>query len=182
MHQDYAKITLFLFYLLRKLEDIQLDGSYWKLFYREFQMFKNHKVTIMWLKGFEILQNLEHWHAMIHPNDETLLLKIPPTNLIQKGNQWLENNHTMKFPILPKWIGVCLLFSLLPWQVFMIVHKSFFGQSLRLQWIFKLYQFLNGQPKVQLCDKFWFMWRISLYFLSQYFLFSCFDEVSMKIW
>jgi hypothetical protein len=31
----YAKIALLIFYPFRKLEDIQLDGSYWNLFHRE---------------------------------------------------------------------------------------------------------------------------------------------------
>jgi hypothetical protein len=32
MHEDYAKIALLMLYLFCKLEDIQLDGSCWKLF------------------------------------------------------------------------------------------------------------------------------------------------------
>jgi hypothetical protein len=76
-------------------------------FYREFQLFKNPKVTAMWLKSFKILQNIEHHHAMQHdtPKDQTLLLKIPTTNLIQKENQQLQYNHLMKFLTLCKWIG-----------------------------------------------------------------------------
>ena len=89
MQEDDAKIALLMIYLFRKLEDIQLDGSYWKLFHRELQMIKHHKVTTMWLKVFEILQHIvDHRHSMQHDTPkQTLLLKIPTTNLIQKGNQ-----------------------------------------------------------------------------------------------
>jgi hypothetical protein len=87
MWEDYAKIALLMIYLFRKLEDIQHDESYWKLFHRELQMITHHKVTTVWLKGFEILRNIEHRHSMQHDTPkQTLLLKIPTTNLIQKGN------------------------------------------------------------------------------------------------
>ena len=89
IHEDHIKIAVLMFYLFHKLEDIQLDGSYVKLFHRDLQLFKNLKVTTMWLKVFEILQHIvDHRHSMQHDTPkQTLLLKIPTTNLIQKGNQ-----------------------------------------------------------------------------------------------
>ena len=64
MREDYAKIALLMFYPLRKLGDIQFEGSYWKLFRRELTKFKRNEKTTMWLKGFEILQNIDHRQAM----------------------------------------------------------------------------------------------------------------------
>jgi hypothetical protein len=45
-------------------EDIQFQGSYWKLFFSELTKFKRNENTTMWLKGFEILQNIDHRQAM----------------------------------------------------------------------------------------------------------------------
>ena len=39
---------------------IQLNGSHWKLFNRELQLFRKGQETIMWKKRFEILQNMEN--------------------------------------------------------------------------------------------------------------------------
>ena len=58
--EDYAKIALMMFYPFRKLEDLQLNGSYWNLFFRELQLFKKNERTTMWKKGFDILQNIEN--------------------------------------------------------------------------------------------------------------------------
>lgn len=60
LREEYAKLALLMFYPLRKLEDIQIDGSYWNLFERELFLFKRHENTTMWKKGFEILQNIEN--------------------------------------------------------------------------------------------------------------------------
>ena len=64
MREDYAKITLLMFYPFRKLDDIQFGGSYWKLFHRKLSKFKKNEKTTMWLKGFEVLQNIDHCQAM----------------------------------------------------------------------------------------------------------------------
>ena len=39
LREEYAKLALLMFYPLRKLEDIQIDGSYWNLFQRELFLF-----------------------------------------------------------------------------------------------------------------------------------------------
>jgi hypothetical protein len=43
-----------------------MDGSYWKLFYRELCLFKRNKMTTIWKKGFETLQNIENCHPLQH--------------------------------------------------------------------------------------------------------------------
>ena len=43
-----------------------MDGSYWKIFYRELCLFKRNKTTTIWKKGFETLQNIENCHLLQH--------------------------------------------------------------------------------------------------------------------
>ena len=64
IREEYAKIALLMFYPFRTIEDIQLEGSHWKLFERELDLFNNGENTTMWTKGFEILQNIEDRKAM----------------------------------------------------------------------------------------------------------------------
>jgi hypothetical protein len=52
-----------LFNPFRKLADLQIDGSYWNLFFRELQLFKKNK-NPFGKKGFIILQNVENRHAL----------------------------------------------------------------------------------------------------------------------
>ena len=58
LREEYAKLALLKFYPLRKLEDIQIDGSYWNLLEREVFLFKRNENTTMWKKGFDIKQQL----------------------------------------------------------------------------------------------------------------------------
>ena len=58
--EDYARIALLMFYPLRSIEDIKLNGSHWQLFHRELMLHRNGNPTTMWSKGFEILQNIEN--------------------------------------------------------------------------------------------------------------------------
>ena len=104
MHEDYAKIALLMFCPFRKLEDIQLDGSYWKLFHRELQMFKNHKVTTMWLKGFEILQNIEHRRAMQHdtPKRPDIVTKNTYNKLDTEGKSTTRKQSHDEVPNIAK--------------------------------------------------------------------------------
>ena len=60
LREEYAKLALLMFYPLRKLEDIQIEGSYWNLFQRELFLFNQNENTTMWKNGFEILQNIEN--------------------------------------------------------------------------------------------------------------------------
>ena len=53
-----------MFYPFQKLEDLQLNESYWNLFFRERQLFKKNEKTTMWEKGFDILQNIENRHVL----------------------------------------------------------------------------------------------------------------------
>ena len=67
MREDYAKISLLMFYPFQQLDDIVINGSYCKLFYRELCLFKRNKTTTIWKKGFEILQNIEN-HCLLQHN------------------------------------------------------------------------------------------------------------------
>jgi hypothetical protein len=49
-----------MFYPLRSIEDIKLNGSHWQLFHRELMLYRRGKPTSMWAEGFEILQNIEN--------------------------------------------------------------------------------------------------------------------------
>jgi hypothetical protein len=55
----YAKIALLMFYPFRQLNDLKYNGSYWKLFHNELERHNNNKETVLWKKGFEILQNIQ---------------------------------------------------------------------------------------------------------------------------
>ena len=48
-----------MFYLFRQLNDLTVDGSYWKIFHKQLQRHLEQKHTKFWGKGFEILQNIE---------------------------------------------------------------------------------------------------------------------------
>jgi hypothetical protein len=55
----YAKISLLMFYPFRQLNDLNNDGSYWKLFHTELERYNNNEETVFWKKGFKILQNIQ---------------------------------------------------------------------------------------------------------------------------
>jgi hypothetical protein len=75
--EDYAKMALLMFYPFRRLEDLLLDGSYWKLFDRE-----RRNRTKFWEKGFNILQNIQDRMTlekkMTRARDPILKEGIPP--------------------------------------------------------------------------------------------------------
>ncbi len=52
------------FYPFRQLNDLKTDGSYWKLFRKELKKHINNEDTVFWKKGFEILQNILHYHII----------------------------------------------------------------------------------------------------------------------
>lgn len=55
----YAKMALIMFYPYRTLNDLKIDGSFWKQFNKQRQRYINEKKTEFWPKGFDILQNIE---------------------------------------------------------------------------------------------------------------------------
>ena len=58
--EDYAKMALMMFYPFRHIDDLKLDGSYWKRFDKErVAHYHENKDTLFWPKGFEILQNIQ---------------------------------------------------------------------------------------------------------------------------
>ena len=58
--EDYAKMALMIFYPFRHIDDLKLDGSYWKRFDKErVAHYHENKDTLFWPKGFEILQNIQ---------------------------------------------------------------------------------------------------------------------------
>jgi hypothetical protein len=54
----YAKMALLMFYPFRCLTDLKIEGSYWKKFSEQLHSHFEHKKTIFWHKGFDILQNI----------------------------------------------------------------------------------------------------------------------------
>jgi hypothetical protein len=55
----YAKVALLMFYLFRQMNDHKCDGSYWKMFHNELEKHINKEDTVLWKKGFEIIQNIQ---------------------------------------------------------------------------------------------------------------------------
>ncbi len=47
-----------MFYPFRSLAGLTIEGSYWEFFSQELQRYLEHKDTISWHKGFDILQNI----------------------------------------------------------------------------------------------------------------------------
>jgi len=48
-----------MFYPYRTLNDLKIDGSFWKKFNNQRHRYINKKRTKFWTKGFDILQNIE---------------------------------------------------------------------------------------------------------------------------
>ncbi len=48
-----------MFYPFRQLNDLKYNGRYWKLFHNEVERHNNKEETVLWKKGFEILQNIQ---------------------------------------------------------------------------------------------------------------------------
>lgn len=59
LREEYAKISLIMFYPYRSIEDLTLNDSYWECFMREYNKHKNNSETKFWKKGFEILQHIQ---------------------------------------------------------------------------------------------------------------------------
>ncbi len=55
----YAKMALMMFYPFQQLNNLTVDGSYWKKNHKQLQRHLEQKRTKFWGKGFEILQNIE---------------------------------------------------------------------------------------------------------------------------
>jgi hypothetical protein len=51
-------MALLMFYPFRSLAGLTIEGSYWEFFSQELQRYLEHKDTISWHKGFDILQNI----------------------------------------------------------------------------------------------------------------------------
>jgi hypothetical protein len=51
--EDYVEIALLMFYPFCNLADIQLEGSFWKLFFRDLQLFKHKTNNKSVGKGFQ---------------------------------------------------------------------------------------------------------------------------------
>jgi len=96
LREEYAKLALLMFYPLRKLEDIQIDGRYWNLFQRELFLFKWNEKTTIWKKGFEILQNIENRRLLQcdTPKQLDYITKYTINKLDTDGKQ--KKNSTIK--------------------------------------------------------------------------------------
>lgn len=62
--ENYAKMALLLFYPFRKLEDLQMNDSYWMLFRSELNSHLRGEATTFWKKGFTILQNIQDRYTL----------------------------------------------------------------------------------------------------------------------
>ena len=97
LREEYAKLALLMFYPLRKLEDIQINGSYWNLFQKELFLFKRDENTTMWKKGFEILQNIENRHLLQRDTPKQLdCITKYTVNKLDTDGQPKEKNSTIK--------------------------------------------------------------------------------------
>ena len=86
-----------MFYPLRKLEDIKIDGSYWNLFQKELFLFKRKENTTMWKKGFEILQNIEN-RRLLHrdtPKQHDYITKFT-VNKLNTDHKPKKKNSTLE--------------------------------------------------------------------------------------
>ena len=64
IREDYAKISLLVFYPHPQLDDLVSDGSYWRLFYKDLKRHGTWKWTALWKQGFGILQNIQDCMTM----------------------------------------------------------------------------------------------------------------------
>ena len=60
--ENYAKMALLMFHPFRTVEDIQIEGSFWKMYKNQLDIYKldepQAKCTF-WVEGFHILQNMQ---------------------------------------------------------------------------------------------------------------------------
>ena len=59
--EDYAKMALMMFYPFRTLDELNLEGSHWKLFQRELDLYQKDETAKLtfWERVFQILQNIQ---------------------------------------------------------------------------------------------------------------------------
>ncbi len=60
--ESYAKMALLMFHPFRTIGDIQLQGSFWKLYKQQLDMYKSDALRekcTFWVEGFHILQNMQ---------------------------------------------------------------------------------------------------------------------------
>lgn len=109
--EDYAKMALLMFYPFRTLGDLQLDGSYWKLFWRELCLHKEGKKYSFWTKGFEILQNIQDRFTvekqMRRAKDPVLLT----TQCQQKQSKEKHSREEDNGPNIPDIAEFCTMFE-----------------------------------------------------------------------
>jgi hypothetical protein len=55
----YAKMAHLMFYPFQQLTDLTCEKSYWTKFHQELSKHNKKEETILWKKGFEILQNIQ---------------------------------------------------------------------------------------------------------------------------
>ena len=60
--ESYAKMALLMFHPFRTIDDIQLQGSFWKMYKQQLDMYKSDELRekcTFWVEGFHILQNMQ---------------------------------------------------------------------------------------------------------------------------
>lgn len=100
MHEDYAKLALLMFFPFRKLEDIKLEGSYWKLFHCELTLLNKNESTTFWTKGYEILQKIKNHQALQLdiPKQIDEVMKHTHNKLETQGNVLNKNKPPNNIP------------------------------------------------------------------------------------
>ena len=86
MREEYAKMALLMFYPHRTLNDLKLNGSHWKLFFRELKLKRAGKPTTFWDYGFTVLQNMQ--------DRQTL-----DTGGLKRANDEITNGTTNRAPV-----------------------------------------------------------------------------------
>ena len=94
-------MSLIMFYPYRSLSDLKIDGSFWKLFMKEYHTHLAGGRTKFWVKGFEILQNLQDRMTL----EKQLKRARDPVTLLSSCKQKSTNNKGVK-PDDDTWNGV----------------------------------------------------------------------------
>lgn len=82
----YAKIAMLMFYPFQNFDDLQLNGSYWKLFFQELQFFKRMKALSCGRKGLKFCRilRIEVSFNAILPRGLIILQNTQSTNIKSK--------------------------------------------------------------------------------------------------
>jgi hypothetical protein len=90
LHQDYTPNVL----LLSNYIKYSIDGSYWKIFHRELLLCHRVEDTILWKRGFKVLQNIENRNIL--QCDAPKVKEVVTRNTINKLDTNSESSLNVK--------------------------------------------------------------------------------------